>query len=160
MTDGMPKQPRKWNKNASVFSKPQYSWGLSTLVVPPVLTPDLIIMIIFFLKAWKQHSLLSCLRFCFPYPYLFLGFFLSPIVLGQKSSPALSFVDERQVFVGYLCWHEKVETNTRGFGTERGKTKAPLTPSLQLHNFLFCRVSECESVRWSISLFLPFDVNI
>jgi len=60
----------------------------------------------------------------------------------------------------YLCWHRKVETSTRGFGTERGKTRASLTASLQLHNFLFYLVSECESVLWSGSLFLPFDVNI
>lgn len=92
-------------------------------------------------------------------------FFLSPIVLGQKSSPALSFVDGRQ------------DRWTRNINICVGMNKQRLTPealeqreerqellSLPHFNctiFLLPDDPTCESVLWSVSLFfLPFDVNV
>jgi len=57
-----------------------------------LLTPDLN-----FFKGMKAAFIIVLLEVLFSLPLFVLGFFfLSPIVLGWNSSPALSFVDGRQ----------------------------------------------------------------
>lgn len=67
----------------------------------------------------------------------------------------------------YLCWHESVETNTKGFESKNRERKDEsfyhsLAPSTQFFvlflppDDLTCCVSECKSVLWLVSFFFFF----
>lgn len=92
MTDGVAEQPRKCNKNAST--------SFLNLTIPKSFQLWLDLQyshLISFFKAMKATYTIVLLEVLFSLPLFVFGFFfLSPIVLGQKSSSALSFVDGRQ----------------------------------------------------------------
>ncbi len=120
----------------------------------------------------KATCTIVLLNFCFLCPYLCLFWgFLFCLLLSSVRRVRLPFLLlmgdktnglETSIFV--LAWvsgdeHQRLQK----VRTERGKTRASLTSSFQLHNFLFflppddltCRVSECERELWSASLFCP-----